>query len=359
MGRPARWFDLGGLLPYDDGAGDYTWTQGTCINNSGLVGGICWPADGTKPHPLIWTAPNTYTDVLPKIIAKFGTFNLGTWFFGVNGISSNYAVMGYADVVRQQACVYNLTTGTLTNEPGFAGTTYVRGLAVNDTGTVVGVSSNGTAQHAFADIGGTVYDCGALNSTAQVNASTAVAINASNVVVGNAATTAFYGSNVWICADFHATIWDSCDGLRDLNTLYAGIVPTGWTLQYATGINNAGWICGYGTDWCCATEGFVLPPILPGDANLDGKVDINDLTIVLTNYNQSTGMTLGHGRLQRRRQGGHQRPDHRTDQLRPEPWIVRHRHGRRAGAGQLAAGGVGTGQSTGLCPTETTSLTVR
>ena len=27
-----------------------------------------------------------------------------------------------------------------------------------------------------------------------------------------------------------------------------------------------------------------------GDANLDGKVDINDLTIVLTRYNQTAGM---------------------------------------------------------------------
>ena len=31
-------------------------------------------------------------------------------------------------------------------------------------------------------------------------------------------------------------------------------------------------------------------PLLPGDANGDGKVDINDLTVVLTNYGQSTGM---------------------------------------------------------------------
>ena len=33
---------------------------------------------------------------------------------------------------------------------------------------------------------------------------------------------------------------------------------------------------------------------LPGDANLDGKVDINDLTIVLAHYNQ-TGMTWSQG----------------------------------------------------------------
>jgi hypothetical protein len=38
----------------------------------------------------------------------------------------------------------------------------------------------------------------------------------------------------------------------------------------------------------------MLTPALPGDANLDGKVDINDLTIVLAHYGQS-GMTWGQG----------------------------------------------------------------
>ena len=32
---------------------------------------------------------------------------------------------------------------------------------------------------------------------------------------------------------------------------------------------------------------LIVKPALPGDANLDGKVDINDLTIVLANYGQS------------------------------------------------------------------------
>ena len=44
---------------------------------------------------------------------------------------------------------------------------------------------------------------------------------------------------------------------------------------------------------------MILRQYLPGDANLDGKVDINDLTIVLSNYGQSTGPTAGPGRLHR------------------------------------------------------------
>ena len=39
---------------------------------------------------------------------------------------------------------------------------------------------------------------------------------------------------------------------------------------------------------------MIINPQLPGDANLDGKVDINDLTIVLAHYNQ-TGTTWTEG----------------------------------------------------------------
>ena len=38
----------------------------------------------------------------------------------------------------------------------------------------------------------------------------------------------------------------------------------------------------------------VLATTLPGDANLDGRVDINDLTIVLSNFG-TTGMTWSQG----------------------------------------------------------------
>ena len=37
-----------------------------------------------------------------------------------------------------------------------------------------------------------------------------------------------------------------------------------------------------------------MNPALPGDANLDGRVDINDLTVVLANYNQA-GMVWSNG----------------------------------------------------------------
>ena len=42
------------------------------------------------------------------------------------------------------------------------------------------------------------------------------------------------------------------------------------------------------------TFSFLLTPLEPGDANGDGRVDINDLTIVLTNFGQ-TGMAWSQG----------------------------------------------------------------
>ena len=43
------------------------------------------------------------------------------------------------------------------------------------------------------------------------------------------------------------------------------------------------------------TTSYLLTPALPGDANLDQRVNINDLTIVLANYGQSTAMSWSTG----------------------------------------------------------------
>jgi hypothetical protein len=94
----------------------------------------------------------------------------------------------------------------------------------------------------------------------------------------------------------HAAIWSAAGGLQDLNTLYGGVLPTGFVLNNATAIDNNGDIAGYGTDASDNTEqAFLLRTALPGDANLDGRVDINDLTIVLSHYGQSTGMSWSTG----------------------------------------------------------------
>jgi probable HAF family extracellular repeat protein len=74
--------------------------------------------------------------------------------------------------------------------------------------------------------------------------------------------------------------------MTDLNSLIPG--APGWDLIQANAINDSGWIVGYGTNTAGAQDAFLLRPANPGDANCDGKVDINDLTIVLAHYNQSS-----------------------------------------------------------------------
>ena len=46
---------------------------------------------------------------------------------------------------------------------------------------------------------------------------------------------------------WHAAIWQN-GVITDLNTEYAGILPAGFTLNYASAIDNNGDIAGYGTD---------------------------------------------------------------------------------------------------------------
>ena len=79
--------------------------------------------------------------------------------------------------------------------------------------------------------------------------------------------------------------------MQDLNNLTSA--PAGWTLQRATAINASGQIVGQGTSAAGAFS-FLLTPLQPGDANGDGRVDINDLTIVLANFGQ-TGMAWSQG----------------------------------------------------------------
>ena len=77
---------------------------------------------------------------------------------------------------------------------------------------------------------------------------------------------------------WHAAIWQN-GVITDLNTEYASILPAGVVLNNATAIDNNGDIAGVCTDAANNTmQAFVIYAALPGDANLDSRVNINDLT---------------------------------------------------------------------------------
>ena len=100
-----------------------------------------------------------------------------------------------------------------------------------------------------------------------------------------------------------AALWSSTGGVTNLNTLIptvtANSAAPGWVLlSQASAITNDGWISGVGT----YNPGGGLPDynrafliqdtsiLLLGDANGDGKVDLNDLNIVLNNLGTTTSL---------------------------------------------------------------------
>jgi probable HAF family extracellular repeat protein len=70
--------------------------------------------------------------------------------------------------------------------------------------------------------------------------------------------------------------------MQNLNSL---LFPScHWTLEDAQAINESGQIVGYGANTGGPIHAVLLTPAVPGDANGDGRVDINDLTIVLADF---------------------------------------------------------------------------
>ena len=141
-------------------------------------------------------------------------------------------------------------------------------------------------------------------------------VNNSGVVVGDTDPSGMEGGRAWVSV-----------GGTQYDLKWA---PTGVTFNYAAGLNDAGQIlvsAGSNAAGVPPWKSYLLTPAMAGDANLDGTVDINDLSKVLTNYDKSRH-GLGRRRLQRRRQGGHQRPEQGADQLRQERRSVRRRQHR-------------------------------
>jgi probable HAF family extracellular repeat protein len=160
--------------------------------------------------------------------------------------------------------------------------------AINNSGQMCGwaMQSDG-AYHAFLLTPGaasTTVDLGLVHG----GDTCANAINNSGEVVGESF------ASIGTFTDSHAFVYNGSTS-ADLNSLIAA--NSGWTLTTALGINDSGDIVGGGI-FDGQMHGFLLtpeaPPQNPGDANGDGRVDINDLTIVLANYGQ-TGMAWSQG----------------------------------------------------------------
>jgi probable HAF family extracellular repeat protein len=269
--------DLGGL-------GGST-SLATAIGDDGLIVGYATTAGSALHHAVIF-GPGGPTDLDPLLNAVDGEargVGAGGQVVGTADVFDGSDLVSRAFVVQGGAASWLGTLGgqdaaaTGVNRFGqSSGTVYTDGdanyhavrfdgatardlgtlggdnsaaTAVNATGWAVGYSqvAGSPVFHAFLHDGTTMHDLGTLGGPESV----ANAVNLSGDIVGRSY---FLDGNNGLS---HAFLYSN-GHMIDLNTL----LPTnsGWELQSATGINDAGLIVGYGINPAGETHAFLLHP---------------------------------------------------------------------------------------------------
>ena len=258
-----------GLSALPLGSGTESYAYG--INNGGTVVGNTY-VDG-ESHGTIWTSSgatdlgaNTYATAINNSGEVAGSN--GEAFVAMNGNvedlalpsgmnwSAAYGINDAGTVVGDGRLANGTFRGLIWNADGSVttlgtlGGTSSQATAVNEGGEVVGFASLASGyQHAFALIGGTMTDLGTLGGS-----SYAYGVNDSGEVVGYS-----YLAD----GDQDAFLYD--DGsMLDLNSLLPA--NSGWVVEEAFGINNAGQITGMGLfDGQLTAFLMTDPPAGPGD----------------------------------------------------------------------------------------------
>jgi probable HAF family extracellular repeat protein len=250
------------------------------INSSGQVG-VSYTAtilvDGGAPSP--------QQDI--ALVNSNGTIQATlTNINSVSGIDNAGDMEGRNDLVSPRYGWY-LPYGSSTPQtlPVLVPGNVSSGQGMSDNGLICGGGYNSAAGVAHAMLwtspSSAPTDLGSLGST-----SVAYGVNDSGTVVGGSI----------VSGSYKAFVWTSGTGMVNLNApgVVGNLATSGFsTLTWGVDVNNLGQIAGFGTIGG-VTDAFLLTPALSGDANLDGRVDINDLTVVLAHYDQ-TGMTWTEG----------------------------------------------------------------
>ena len=262
------------------GTGTYAYGRAQAINSAGQVVGYSYGTDNNY-HAAIWSKTGSVWGITDLGASGYASCAIA---INANGViagqwtqtSGNYA--GYIDAAtwswNGSAWVVNdlINRSLPANSTGTA-----TAFAINDSGVAVGNGSlasfpalNCCALKFNGD--GTVTNLGNLynGNTSTLNGTlssfpfrmsavsgtdAALAINDNGVIVGESAT-ASSGANI------HAFIYgyQGYNHMQDMNTVFAGIIPSGMTLICATSIDNNGDITGLAYNSSGVSEGFLIAP---------------------------------------------------------------------------------------------------
>ena len=269
--------DLGMLPGYTYGS----FAQG--INDSGQVVGWCQNSSGYS-HAFLYSG-GTMQD-----LGTFGGPN--SYAFRINGSGQVVGYSNYSSVYHYAEHAFLYSGGTMQDLGTLPGDTVSTGNGINDSGQVVGRSyvANTGSPRAYLYSGGTMKDLGTLAGDTWSNAR---AINNSGQVIGDSGENIEYsynhaflysGGTMEYLGTLPGDEWSQAIGINDSGQvvgtsygtgyhafLYSGgtmqdlnnlVSPSlgGWTLEYATDINDRGQVCGYGINPSGQTDAFLLTP---------------------------------------------------------------------------------------------------
>ncbi len=252
-----------GIDSAGDIAGTYQATNTSAYQGFVRIGGVSYTLNppGSNPGPATITALNTQGQAVGWLTAGSPpTHFADVWSYTISG----------GTLVSQTATDLQ-SHGLATAYPGVQSS---QALAINSSGTVVVGAAIGSlvscpnddtayflynmSTQAYTPLGNfMLYD--PIVGTTSTGGGHDQAINDAGQVVGYIGTQ----GSTW-----HAAVWQN-GTVTDLNTEYAGILPAGFTLNYASAIDNNGDIAGYGTDAANNTyQAFEIMNVVPEPGTL-------------------------------------------------------------------------------------------